>query len=134
MSLSASEIQKWFSPSRSSTGVVEEAAGLVGNEDVFALPDRHRRNIATREHLHESSGIGPRDLDLSFDGYVAEDRIVHEVPEVLFRVTEVAWDVHMVVHRELLGSPSDSCVEVGRLADLRAEAELVGLRHADSVV
>ena len=71
-------------------GIVEQATLGVGDEDVFALTDLHRRQVAAGEQLGEAGGVRAGDLDLALDGDVAEDRLVDEIPEVLLRIPEVA--------------------------------------------
>ena len=106
-------------------GIVQNTAISIGDQDVFALPNRHFRKVAWGQHLHEARGIGPGNLDLSFDGDIAQDRIIHEVPEILFRVTEIARNIHVVVDRKPLCAPAHRCIEIGRFTDLRSKAELI---------
>ena len=105
--------------------VVQDTALGVGDQHVFALAHGHLRQVARCQHLDEFRGVGPGDLHLPFHGHVTEDRVVDEVPEVLFRIAEVARDIHVVVDGETLGPPTHRGVEVGGFADLRAKAELV---------
>ena len=105
-------------------GIVEQATLGVGDEDVFALTDLHRRQVAAGEQLGEAGGVRAGDLDLALDGDVAEDCLVDEIPEVLLRIPEVARDVHVVVRGEAGGTPAHGGVEIRRLADLGAEAEV----------
>jgi hypothetical protein len=53
-----------------------------------------------------SGSVRPGDLNLPFNRHVTQDGVVDQVPEVLFRVTEVTRDVHVVVDRETLARPS----------------------------
>jgi hypothetical protein len=109
--------------------IVEDAAVDVGDEHVLALPDFHLRKIARRQHLRERRRVGAGDLDLALDRDVAQDRGVDQVPEIPFRIAEVAREVHVIVDGKGTRAPAHGGVEIGRLADLRAEPEFLGLDH-----
>ena len=107
--------------------VVEEAAVSVGDQDVFALAYSHGRQITRGQHLNELGSVRSGDLDLTFNGDVAEDRVVHEVPEVLHWIAEIARNIHVVIHRKSLSAPPHGCVEIGGFANLGAKAEVIRL-------
>ena len=93
--------------------IVQDAAVRICDQDVLALPHGHLGQVARCQHLHEPRSVGSGDLHLPLDRHVAEDRIVHEVPEILLRVAEIARDIHVVVDRKALCAPTHSSIEIG---------------------
>jgi hypothetical protein len=83
------------------------------------------------QHLDEAGSVRSGDLNLPFNRHVTQDGVVDQVPEVLFRVTEVTRNVHVVVDRETLRTPAHGGVEIGGFADLGAEAEIFCLCHVE---
>ncbi len=73
--------------------------------------------------MDELGGMGASYFDLTFDGYVAQDRPLDKIPEVLHRIAEITWDVHVIVYGEAFRTPPECCVEERRLADLSAKSD-----------
>ena len=108
-------------------GVIQKPALGIGDQDVFALADRHLGQITRGQALYEFGRIGAGDFDLTFHGHIAQDRGLREGPEILLRVAEIARDIHVVIDREPLGPPAHGGLEIGGFADLGAEAEIICL-------
>jgi hypothetical protein len=85
----------------------------IGDQDVFALTHGHLRQVARGQKLGKAHRVGAGDFDLPFDGDIAQDRGVDEVPVILDGVAEVARDIHVVIDREPLGPPAQGGVEIG---------------------
>jgi hypothetical protein len=54
--------------------------------------------IPTTKILREPRRIPTRDLNLALDTDVTKNGLVHEVPEIPYRVAKIAGNIHMVVH------------------------------------
>ncbi len=104
-------------------GIVDDAAVLVGDQHVLALSDLAFRQVPAAEILGKPRRVRAGDLDLALDGDVAQDGLVHQVPEVLHPVAEVARDIHVVVYRELDRPPAQGRIRIGRLPDLCSKTE-----------
>jgi len=109
--------------------IVQDTAFGIGDQDIFALPHGHGRQVARGQHLGELRGIRSGDLNLTFNSHVAQDRVVYKVPEVLFGVAKIARDIHMVIHRETLRAPTYRRVEVRGFANLSTKAKVLRLHH-----
>ena len=109
--------------------IIQNAAIGIRDQDVFALPNGHSRQIARRQHLHELGRIRPGDLNLTLNGHVTQDCVVYEVPEILLGVTKVTRDIHMIINRKARHAPTNRRFEIGGFADLCAEAKVVCLCH-----
>ena len=110
--------------------VVQHATLVVDDQNVFALSDGHLGKIARRQQLDEARGIRARDLDLAFNGHVAEDRVVHKCPEVGLWVPEIPRDIHVVVDREARCAPTQGGVEERGFPDLGPETEGTCRHHS----
>ena len=112
--------------------IVDDAALGRRQEDILALAHRTIREIARRQKLGEAGGVGSGNLDLTFNRHVTQDRVVHQVPEVLHRVAKIARNVHVIVDGITRRTPPLRRLEIGRLPHLRAEpdlSDLINLRH-----
>ncbi|MBR2657094.1 MAG: hypothetical protein IKD58_11525 [Loktanella sp.] len=99
--------------------------GHGADEDATAVAAaRYFRQIARGQHLHETCGIGAGDFHLPFDGDITQDCVIHEGPEILFRIAEIAWDIHVVIDRKALRAPANGGIKIGGFADLCAETEI----------
>jgi hypothetical protein len=56
--------------------IVQDAAVCIGDEHVLALADRHLGQVARGQHLDEAGCVRSGDLDLAFNGHIAQDRVV----------------------------------------------------------
>ena len=93
--------------------VVENASLSVGDQHIFTLTNGTLAQISRRQHLYETRRVWPSDLHLTLDGHVTQNRLVYEVPEILFGVAEISRDVHMVVHGKIFGAPPNRGVKEG---------------------
>ena len=107
--------------------VIQNAPLGVGNQDIFALPHRHLGQVARRQHLHELCSIWTGDLYLPLNGHITQDRLIHEVPKVLFRVAKIARNIHMIINRKTLRAPPNGGVKEWGFSDLRAKTKVVCL-------
>ena len=70
---------------------------LVGEEDVFALADLARREVASDQQIREVEGVGAGDLDLALDADVPQGDALQERPVLRDGVAVVTGVVRVVV-------------------------------------
>jgi hypothetical protein len=78
-------------------GVVDDAAVGGDDQDVLALADRARVQIAARDHVGQLEPVRAVDLDHALDADVPDRDVVQQRPVLLDRVVVVPGQVHVVV-------------------------------------
>ena len=106
-------------------GVIDDAAILIRDQHIFALPHLAAGQVPAAQELGEFRRVRAGDLDLPFHRHIAQDGLVHEVPEILHRIAEIPRDIHVVIDREALRPPPQRRIRIGRFAHLRAETEFL---------
>jgi hypothetical protein len=105
-------------------GVVDDAPVLVGDEGVLALPDGAFMNVARCEHVGESEGVRPSDLDLTLGAPdVPQRHALEQLPVLLDRIPVVAGVVMVVVDAVELDAVPARRVVVRRLLDPRVQED-----------
>ena len=95
--------------------IIDDAAVLIGDENIFALADLAFRQVSAAHELHKFHRIRTFDFNLTFYTDIAENGVVDEVPKILHRITKVAGNIHVVVNRKALGPQRRAASENGDL-------------------
>ncbi len=77
--------------------VVDDAAVGGGDQDVLALADRARGQVAAGDHVGQLEAVRAADLDHALDADVPDRDVVQQRPVLLDRVVVVPGQVHVVV-------------------------------------
>src|SRR3989449_7167416 len=104
-------------------GVVDEPALLVRQDDVLRLADLACAEVPRRQVLHELIAVGTANLHLTFASDVPDGRMIHEMPVFLDGISEVARDVHLVVHVVGVATGAPGRVKERRFPVPRTEEE-----------
>ena len=114
--------------------VVENTPVRIGDQNIFTLPHGHLGQVPRREHLHKLCSVRAGDLNLPLNSHITQDRIVHEVPKVLFGITKVTGNIHMIINRKTLCTPPHGRIKERGFSDLRAKAKVVCLCHIFALI
>ena len=93
--------------------VIDDAAMLIGDQNIFGLTNGHFRQIARRHILHKTRGIGAGNLNLPLNRHITQDGGSCQVPEIFNRVAKIARDVHMVIDGIAGCAPVLGCCKEG---------------------